>query len=96
MNVFELIMLVCFGAAWPVSIYKSYKSQTNSGKSLLFLVIILLGYLSGSAYKMFFNRDGVLALYLLNTSLVFIDLLIFVRNSRLCKKKTMALCLENS
>ena len=27
MSPFEIIMLACFGAAWPASIYKSYKSR---------------------------------------------------------------------
>ena len=24
MSIFEVLMLLCFGAAWPFSIYKSY------------------------------------------------------------------------
>jgi hypothetical protein len=34
MSVFEIAMLVCFGAAWPVSIYKSLKTRAVAGKSL--------------------------------------------------------------
>lgn len=31
MSIFEVIMLICFGAAWPFSIYKSYTSTSTSG-----------------------------------------------------------------
>ena len=34
MSIFEIGMLICFGCAWPVSIWKSYHSKQNAGKSL--------------------------------------------------------------
>ena len=41
MSIFEMIMLVCFGAAWPFSIIKSYKSRDNNGRaSFLFIVVV--------------------------------------------------------
>ena len=43
MSIFEIIMLVCFGAAWPFSIYRSYKSRENSGKSIAFLIVVFIG-----------------------------------------------------
>jgi len=45
MSIFEMLMLLCFGAAWPFSIYKSYKSKSVDGKSPYFLVILILGYI---------------------------------------------------
>jgi hypothetical protein len=45
MSIFEMIMLVCFGAAWPFSIIKSYKSRDNNGKSVVFLFIVVIGYI---------------------------------------------------
>ena len=80
MSIFEIAMLVCFGAAWPASIYKSWKSRSNQGKSLLFLIIVFLGYISGSLHKVIYNMDAVIFLYILNGILVFIDILLFVRN----------------
>ncbi|MDK2903673.1 MAG: hypothetical protein PWQ93_1592, partial [Clostridiales bacterium] len=47
MSIFESIMLLCFGAAWPFSIYKSYKSRSTAGKSLVFSLLLLIGYISG-------------------------------------------------
>ncbi len=87
MSVFEILMLICFGAAWPVSIYKSWKSRTAGGKSLFFLVIIFLGYIFGVLHKMFFNFDYVLYLYLLNGVLVLIDILLVFRNRTFDRQK---------
>ena len=47
MSVFELVMLLCFGAAWPFSIHKSVVSHSVEGKSLAFLLIVWAGYLAG-------------------------------------------------
>ena len=43
-SVFELGMLFCFGVCWPISIYKSLKTKRTEGKSLLFMVVVWLGY----------------------------------------------------
>lgn len=83
MSLFEIIMLICFGAAWPLSIYKSYTSRSTEGKSVYFLFVILIGYLAGMLHKMFYLYDAVVYLYLLNFTMVLIDLLIYFRNSRI-------------
>ncbi len=83
MSIYEVIMLLCFGAAWPVSLYKSWKSRTNAGKSLWFLLIVLIGYLAGCLHKLTYDLDPVLALYALNGLLVGADVLLFWRNARL-------------
>jgi lipopolysaccharide export LptBFGC system permease protein LptF len=82
MSIFEIIMLVCFGSAWPFSIYKSYRSGTNKGKSLFFLIVILVGYVSGVLHKLLYNFDLVIWLYALNGLLVSVDLLLYWRNSK--------------
>jgi len=86
MSIFEIIMLVCFGAAWPFSIARSYRSRTNAGKSILFLYVILLGYVAGILHKLFYNHDGVILLYILNGCMVFTDILIYYRNRALVAK----------
>ena len=83
MSIFEAIMLLCFGAAWPFSIYKSYVSRSVQGKSALFLIVVLMGYVSGMLNKIFYHYDMVFYLYLLNFIMVFIDFLLYLRNSRL-------------
>jgi len=80
MSVYEIIMLVCFGAAWPFSIYKSYKSKSAQGKSALFLVIILIGYVAGILNKVFYDFDNVVYLYGLNMIMVALDLVLYLRN----------------
>lgn len=80
MSIFEAFMMVCFGFAWPFSIYKSYVSRSNKGKSLWFLIIVLAGYASGITHKCIYNLDFVLALYIINFLLVATDTAIYFRN----------------
>lgn len=47
----EIIMIVSFGASWPMNIIKSYKARTTKGKSLAFLCLIFFGYIAGIASK---------------------------------------------
>ena len=80
----EALMVVSFGISWPLSIYKSYKSRTTKGKSLLFLFFILFGYACGIASKLVSgNITYVFIFYVLNFILVAIDLLLYFRNSHL-------------
>jgi len=80
MSVFEILMLVCFGAAWPVSIYKSLKTREVAGKSLPFLVIVLVGYFAGILHKLIFHYDLVVFLYILNALMVTTDIVLYLRN----------------
>jgi hypothetical protein len=83
MSIFEIIMLLCFGAAWPSSIHKSYVSGTSKGKSLFFLVIVLVGYGSGILHKIFYNMDWVILFYILNGLMVMVDMVLYFRNAKL-------------
>ena len=83
MSIFEIAMLICFGAAWPFSLYRSYRSRTNAGKSLFFLVVVFLGYVSGILHKIFFSPDPVIGLYILNGIMVGGDILLYFRNRRI-------------
>ena len=80
MSPFEIIMLVCFGAAWPFSIVKAYRSRENGGKSLLFLIVIFIGYLAGTANKLSYKPDGVRLPLFLNGVMVAMDIAIHFRN----------------
>ena len=80
MSIFEIIMLLCFGLAWPLSIYKSYKSRTTKGKSLFFLYVVLAGYVAGVLHKIFYHMDGVIVFYIINLLLVIADTVLFYRN----------------
>jgi hypothetical protein len=82
MSPFEIIMLLCFGVAWPFSIWKSWKTGRSEGKSRRFLVIVLFGYVAGILHKIFYKLDGVIVLYVLNMVMVGIDLALYYRNVR--------------
>lgn len=83
MSIFEAIMIASFGAAWPFSIYKSYTSRSNVGKSIFFLFVILIGYSSGILHKLIYNFDSVIYLYVLNFCLVLTDIILYFRNKRI-------------
>lgn len=83
MVIFEIVMLICFGAAWPFSVYKSYTSKKNSGKSLGFLLVIFIGYISGIIYKITGTGDSVIYLYILNAIMVLTDIILYLRNKRI-------------
>jgi len=83
MSIFEIIMLVCFGAAWPFSIYKSIKTRRTDGKSLVFLLIVIVGYMSGIINKLLYKPDFVIWLYAINATMVSIDAMFWLRNRRL-------------
>lgn len=95
MSIFEMIMLICFGAAWPFSIYKSYTSRSTSGKSIFFLIVIMIGYVSGIINKIFYNYNWVIYLYMLNLTMVFIDTMLYVRNSKAVNKSVHGVKNEN-
>ena len=82
MSLFEVGMLVCFGLAWPLNIYKSLTSRSTSGKSVFFLLVVWVGYVFGITHKIFYSNDIVLWLYVLNLTMVSFDIFLFFRNRR--------------
>ena len=83
MSIFEALMLVCFGLSWPTSIAKSLKSRTAKGKSVTFLYFLELGYIFGMINKVLNGFNFVFWLYLLNFSMILIDIALYYRNCRL-------------
>ena len=89
----EIVMIVSFGASWPLNVIKSYRARTAKGKSLPFLLLIFFGYIAGIASKLvndaymaaFAEKWYVLFFYVLNLIMVGVDLLLYVRNTRLDK-----------
>ena len=85
-QIFEVLMIVCFGVSWPFNIAKSWKAKTARGKSLLFEVCILVGYICGIAGKFITgNVTYVLIAYVINVVMVLIDILLTLRNMALDK-----------
>ena len=83
-HILEAMMVISFGISWPTSIIKSYTSRTAKGKSIIFLLFILIGYLFGIASKfMTGNLTYVVIFYIINFIMVFIDLCLYYRNRRI-------------
>ena len=80
MNIFEAGMLLCFGASWPAAVQKTYRTKNVEGKSLVFLSLILIGYICGMINKvLYFGYDFVFWLYVINFMLVFCDFVLYFR-----------------
>lgn len=88
MSILEAIMLLCFGAAWPFSIVRSVRSKSTNGKSLVFLIVLILGYIAGIINKLLYHNDIVLYLYILNLIMVSTDAVLWIRNKKLECKQT--------
>lgn len=83
-EIFEAIMVICFGASWPLSVYKSIQSRTAKGKSLLFECFIWIGYVCGIVGKVLtHNITYVFIFYVLNLLMVSVDIGFYLRNRRL-------------
>ena len=82
LSIFEAGMVICFGLAWPANIYKSIKSRSTKGKSVLFLIIVILGYIFGITHKILYSRDIVLILYIINLLMVLVDLALYFWNKK--------------
>lgn len=82
-EIFECIMLFCFGISWPISVYKSITSKSTRGKSGVFIAAILIGYIAGILGKIIGNNiNYTLALYILNFIVVSIDFVLYFINRK--------------
>ena len=86
-ELFEIIMMVTFGASWPFNVVKSYKVRTTKGKSIVFLVLILVGYIFGIISKLVAPsfKWYVMFFYVLNFLMVSADFILYFRNRKLDK-----------
>ena len=82
MSVLEVLMIVCFGLAWPINLYNSWKSRSTKGKNLLFMSFIVLAYIFGILNKLLVSVDGAVYFYLLNEAMVLADYLLYFVNRR--------------
>ena len=72
-------MLICFGLSWPISIAKSLRTKIVTGKSPLFMMLLIVGYVSGTINKLLYSYNWVIYLYILNLVLVSIDLSLYYK-----------------
>ena len=86
-------MLVLFGISWPISLIKSIKSKSTKGKSLIFLVLIDVGYICGMTSKIVSTTFvwatdwWIFVIYAINFSFVTADLIVYLINKNREKKE---------
>lgn len=81
-HIFESVMLICFGCSWPFAIAKTIRTRTVEGKSIIFIILIFIGYVAGIIFKLIGHFDHVIWLYLTNGSLVFTEMVLYFRFAR--------------
>ena len=85
-SIFETVMLVCFGFSWPLNVMKAYRARTAKGTSLLFILLIIAGYIGGISAKLLNHQiNYVLVVYFLNLGIVLVNLCVYFRNVHLDK-----------
>lgn len=101
-EVLEILMLLCFGCSWPISVYKSWKAKTSVGKSALFNILLIIGYIAGIASK-FIKMNAyldkpvmtqvvfflALVLYFVNLAMISANLALFYINKRYDKERAL-------
>ncbi|MDO4584431.1 MAG: PQ-loop domain-containing transporter [Planctomycetia bacterium] len=79
MSLFEAGMMICFGASWPMSLWKLWRTKQTGGMSLRFLTLVAVGYLCGIIHKVWNNLDWVMWLYVVNLGMVTAAILLVIR-----------------
>ena len=87
-SILETVMLVCFGFSWPLNVIKTYRAKTAKGTSLLFILLIITGYIAGISAKLISGQiNYVLIAYILNLAIVSLNLIVYFHNVSLDKKR---------
>ncbi|MCQ2796792.1 MAG: hypothetical protein MJ213_05825 [Bacilli bacterium] len=95
-DILEAIMVVAFGCSWPFNVYKSFKSKSTKGKSIVFLILIEVGYVAGITGKIinpnfdWSTRWWIFMFYILNFLMVLADIVLyFINRQREVKLKAV-------
>ena len=85
-HIFEMLMLICFGFSWPLSVYKTLKAKSANGKSVTFGLVIISGYIFGIVGKVLQWLSGSVSgpvlfwitftVYIINLIVVVLDTII--------------------
>ena len=93
-EILEIIMIVSFGASWPINLRKNIKSRSTKGISLWFYLLIFFGYIAGIISKFlnetymnsFSTKWYVLVFYFINLIIVGLNIIVYFRNKKLEEK----------
>ena len=87
-KILETVMLVCFGFSWPINLIKNVKARSAKGMSLMFIVMIIIGYIAGITAKIVGNQiNYVLIAYVVNLLMVSANLVVYFINKRIDEGK---------
>ena len=90
-HILEAGMLICFGLSWPFNISKSLRSRTAKGKSVIFEILVIVGYLCGLTGKLLTgDASYVVFFYIADILMVATDLVLTLRNRRLDRERDNA------
>ena len=84
----EFGMLFAFGFSWPFAIAKTLRAKRVDGKSPLFMIIVITGYLLGVAARILDADAGnnwLVWVYLADIALVSTDLALYFHYARRAK-----------
>lgn len=78
-QILEIAMIVAFGFSWPNNIITTLKNKSTKGKSVVFLLLIDIGYICGILGKILGGNIVwyVMFFYVLNFIMVTIDLILY-------------------
>lgn len=87
-HVLEAGMLVCFGISWPFNIAKSLRSRTAKGKSVIYEILVVVGYFFGLAAKIILGDvNYVMIFYIVDILMVTTDIVLTFSNRRLDRER---------
>ena len=87
-HVLEAGMLVCFGISWPFNIAKSLRSRTAKGKSVIYEILVVVGYFFGLAAQIILGDvNYVMIFYIVDILMVTTDIILTFRNRRLDRER---------
>ena len=85
----EFFMLFAFGFSWPFAIARTYRAKRVAGKSPMFMIIVLLGYVGGILARLLdanASNDWLAIVYVIDMALVSTDLTLYLYYSKKGKK----------
>lgn len=82
-EILEFAMLFAFGFSWPFAIWRTYRAKRVDGKSPMFSIIVIIGYLCGiAAHLVEGTKLWLVPVYLTDILLVSTDLALYFRYRR--------------
>lgn len=95
-DLLEALMIFSWGVSWPILLRKSFVSRTAKGKSMVFEIFTLSGYIFGITRKFLQLNEGgsfnflwylAFVFYFINFTFIFLDWLLWFRNHKLDLKR---------